>query len=72
MSKKLRLYEWDASEHLRDERDLALFMEAALEEGPDDAAFIASVQDIVAKARHRLEAARTTSAAQDAYPTLKV
>lgn len=60
MGGKLKLHEWDASEYLRDEQDIALFIEAALDEAPDDVAFIASVGDVVAKARHRLNVASTT------------
>lgn len=65
MSNKLQLHDWDATEYLQDEQDIAYFIEAALEEAPDDAAFIASVLGIVAKARNISDLARTTGIARE-------
>lgn len=65
MNNKVQLHDWDAAEHLRDEEDIAFFIEAALEEAPDDSAFIASVLGIVARARNISDHARTTGIARE-------
>src|SRR5690554_4785659 len=48
------------AEHLRDDDDIRLYIEAALEEAPDDAAFMAKVLGDVARARNISELARQT------------
>jgi probable addiction module antidote protein len=65
MNNKVQLHDWDAAEHLVDDQDIAYFIEAALEEAPDDAAFIASVLGIVARARNIADLARTTGIARE-------
>lgn len=65
MNNKVQLHDWDAAEPLRDEEDIAFFIEAALEEAPDDSAFIASVLGIVARARKISDLARTTGIARE-------
>lgn len=37
----VKLRKWDSAEHLKTEEDMALYLEACLEEAGDDAAFIA-------------------------------
>ena len=37
----LKLRKWDSAEHLKNEEDMALYLEACLQEAGDDAAFIA-------------------------------
>lgn len=56
---------WDSVEHLRDETDIRHYIEAALEEAPDDAAFLAIVLGDVARARNLAELARTTGIARE-------
>lgn len=65
MNNKVQLHDWDAAEHLADDQDIGYFIEAALEEAPDDAAFIASVLGIVARARNIADLARTTGIARE-------
>ncbi|MDV3513719.1 MULTISPECIES: addiction module antidote protein [unclassified Stenotrophomonas] len=65
MNNKVQLHDWDAAEHLRDEEDIAFFIEAALEEAPDDSAFIASVLGIAARARNISDLARSTGIARE-------
>ncbi len=65
MKKTLELHDWDAAEHLHDDQDIVHFIEAALEEAPDDAAFIASVLGVVARARNIADLARTTGIARE-------
>jgi probable addiction module antidote protein len=63
---------WDAAEHLHDESDIRLYIEAALDEAPDDAAFLAMVLGDVARARNLAELARTTGIARETlYKTLR-
>ncbi len=42
---KVKLRHWDNAEHLKTEEDIALYLEACLEGGGDNAAFI--VQGII-------------------------
>ena len=65
MKNALKLHDWDAAEHLHDDQDIVHFIEAALEEAPDDAAFIASVLGVVARARNIADLARTTGIARE-------
>ncbi len=65
MKNTLKLHDWDAAEHLHDDQDIVHFIEAALEEAPDDAAFIASVLGVVARARNIADLARTTGIARE-------
>ena len=37
----LNLLKWDSAEHLKTEEDMALYLEACLQEAGDDPAFIA-------------------------------
>lgn len=65
MSAKIKTRAWDSAEHLRDEEDIRLYIEAAQEEAPDDAAFLASVLGTVARARNMSELARETGIARE-------
>ena len=69
---KIKTRVWDSVEHLRDETDIRHYIEAALEEAPDDAAFLAMVLGDVARARNLAELARTTGIARETlYKTLR-
>lgn len=65
MSAKIKTRAWDSAEHLRDEEDIRLYIEAAQEEAPDDAAFMAVVLGNVARARNMSELARETGIARE-------
>jgi probable addiction module antidote protein len=62
---KIKTRPWDAAEHLRDEEDIRAYIEAAQEEAPDDAAFMAAVLGDVARARNMSELARQTGIARE-------
>jgi probable addiction module antidote protein len=49
---KVKLRKWDAAAHLRDEADIAAYLEAAIEDG--DPALLAAVRSDIARARRRL------------------
>lgn len=50
---KVALHAWDATDHLRTEDDVRLFLEACGEEAGDDPKFTALAQAIVDLARKR-------------------
>jgi len=50
---KVALHAWDATDHLRTEDDVRLFLEASGEEAGDDPQFMALAQAIVDLARKR-------------------
>jgi len=56
---------WDAVDFLNDEEAIRLYIEAAQEEAPDDAAFMAAVLGDVARARNLSELARQTGIARE-------
>ncbi|MGZ8252260.1 MAG: addiction module antidote protein [Methylophilaceae bacterium] len=55
-----KLHTWDSAEHLKDEEDIALYLQAALEEGSDDPAFIAHTLGVIARARGMTQLAKDT------------
>lgn len=57
---KVKLRRWDSAEHLKTEEDIALYLEACLEEAGDDAAFIARALGNIARARGMTQLARDT------------
>lgn len=56
----LKLSKWDSAEYLRTDEDIALYLEACLEEAGDDAAFIAKALGNVARARGMTQLATET------------
>ena len=65
VTKKIETRPWDVTEHLRDDEDIRLYIEAAMEKAPDDAAFMAKVLGDVARARNISELARQTGIARE-------
>jgi len=57
---KVALRKWDVVEHLKNEEDMAAYLEAAIEEAGDDAAFIARVLGDIARARGMSQLAKDT------------
>lgn len=55
-SSKLSLSEWDVADYLQTEEDIALFLEVAREQDPNDLAFMEQVTKEVARARRLNEA----------------
>jgi probable addiction module antidote protein len=60
MAMALKLRKWDVVEELKTDEDMALYLEAAMEEAGDDAAFIAKVLGDIARARGMTQLARDT------------
>jgi probable addiction module antidote protein len=56
----LKLRKWDSAEHLKTEEDMALYLEACLQEAGDDAAFIAKALGTIARAKGMSQLSRDT------------
>jgi probable addiction module antidote protein len=56
----VNLRKWDSAEHLKTDEDVALYIDACLEEAGDDAAFIAKALGTIARARGMTQLARDT------------
>jgi probable addiction module antidote protein len=56
----LKLRKWDSAEHLKTDEDMALYLEACLQEAGDDAAFIAKALGTIARAKGMSQLARDT------------
>ena len=56
----LNLRKWDTADHLKNEEEIARYMEACLEEAGDDAAFIAKALGDVARAQGMTQLAKAT------------
>jgi len=54
------LKKWDSAAHLKTPEDMAMYLEACLEEAGDDAAFIAKALGNIARAKGMSEVARDT------------
>jgi len=55
-----KLSKWDSAAHLKTEEDIALYLEACVEEAGEDAAFIAKALGTIARARGMSQLARDT------------
>ena len=51
---------WDSAEHLKTDEDVQLYLEACLEEGGDDPAFIVHALGVIARAKNMSQLARDT------------
>lgn len=51
---------WDSAEYLKSDEDIRLYLEACLEEGGDDPAFIVHALGVVARARNMSQLAKDT------------
>jgi probable addiction module antidote protein len=56
---------YDVAEHLRNEEEMCLYLEAAFEQGGDDAAFIAKALGDVARARGMTQVARAAGLSRE-------
>ncbi len=54
------LKKWDSAEHLKTEEDMAMYLQACLEEAGDDAAFIAKALGNIARAKGMSQLSRDT------------
>lgn len=56
---------YDSADYLKSEADMAAYLEACLEEAPDDAAFLAAALGTIARARGMVQLARDTGISRD-------
>lgn len=56
----IKLRKWDSAEYLKTDEDMALYLEACIEEAGDDAAFIAKALGTIARAKGMTQLARDT------------
>lgn len=56
----IKLRKWDSAEHLQTDEDMALYLEACLEEAGDDPAFIVKALGTIARAKGMSQLARDT------------
>ena len=56
----IKLRKWDSADHLKTDEDMALYLEACIEEAGDDAAFIAKALGTIARAKGMAQLARDT------------
>ena len=56
----IKLNEWNSAEHLNTAEDIEAYLAACIEEAPNDAAFIAKVFGIIAKARGMTQLSKDT------------
>lgn len=58
--KAVKLRKWDSAEHLKTPEEMALYLEACLQEAGDDAAFIAKALGNIARAKGMSQLASDT------------
>jgi probable addiction module antidote protein len=56
---------WDAADYLKSEADMAAYLEACLEEAPDDPAFLAAALGDIARAHGMVQLAKETGITRD-------
>lgn len=54
----IKLSRWDTAEYLKTEQDIQAYIEAVLEEGGDDPAFILQALGVIARAKNMSQLAR--------------
>jgi probable addiction module antidote protein len=65
MKAKAKFSRWDAADYLRSEADMASYLEAVLEEAPDDAALFAAALGNIARARGMVQLAKDTGISRE-------
>ena len=58
--KKETFSRWDAADYLKSEEDMAAYLQACLEESPDDPALVAAALGDIARARGMAQLAKQT------------
>ncbi len=56
----LKLRQWNSAEYLKSEEDMAMYLEACLQEAGDDAALIAKALGTIARAKGMTQLSRDT------------
>jgi probable addiction module antidote protein len=56
----MQLRNWDSAEHLKTPEDMALYLEACIEEAGDDSAFIAKALGVIARSHGMTQISKDT------------
>ena len=56
----IKLRKWDSAEYLKTDEDMALYLQACMDEAGDDAAFIAAALGYIARAKGMRQLAKDT------------
>jgi probable addiction module antidote protein len=56
----MKLRNWDSAEHLKTPEDMALYLEACIEEAGDDSAFIAKALGVIARSHGMTQISKET------------
>lgn len=62
---EMKLSRYDTADYLKDEEDIALYLEAVMEEAGDDPAFIVKALGTIARARNMSKLARDTGLSRE-------
>lgn len=65
MKKTTRVTRYDVAEYLRTPKDMSAYLEAALEEAPDDPAFIAKILGDIARAKGMAQIAKESGLSRE-------
>lgn len=61
----LKTKRWDSAKYLQNETDIAAYLDAALEEGGDDPAFILHALGVIARSKNMSQLARDTGLSRE-------
>jgi probable addiction module antidote protein len=62
---KVTVSRYDSADYLKTEEDMAAYLEACLQEAPDDASYLAAALGTIARARGMVQLARDTGISRD-------
>lgn len=61
----IKVSRWDSAEHLKTDQDIQAYLEAILEEGGDDPAYIVHALGIIARAKNMSQLARDSGISRE-------
>ena len=61
----VKVRRWDSAEHLKTDKDIQAYLEAILEEGGDDPAYIVHALGVIARAKNMSQLARETGLSRE-------
>ncbi|MGB6451010.1 MAG: addiction module antidote protein [Steroidobacteraceae bacterium] len=64
-TRTIEVSRYDSADYLKSEADMAAYLDACLEEAPEDAAFLAAAIGTIARARGMVQLSRDTGISRD-------
>lgn len=61
----VKVRRWDSAEHLKTDKDIQAYLEAILEEGGDDPAYIVHALGVIARAKNMSQLARDSGISRE-------